>query len=94
MPPPRSTAGGCGPGAGGGSGPGTGAPGGTPSSGGGAGITVTVCGGTAQAGHHSHDRNAAAATDGDPFTGTAAIIDATRVPWASQSDRPSPPAIT
>ncbi|CFR86590.1 Uncharacterised protein [Mycobacterium tuberculosis] len=36
-------------------------------------------------------------TDGSgtaPFAGTAAIIDATRVPWASQSDRPSPPAIT
>lgn len=26
-------------------------------------------------GHHSHDRNAAAATDGDPFTGTAADRD-------------------
>lgn len=35
----------------------------------------TAAVGTAQAGHHSHDRNAAAATDGDPFTGTAADRD-------------------
>lgn len=82
-----------------------GAPGGTPSSGGGAGITVTVCGGTGErvtvcggggvsvVGMVTGLRG----TDGSgtaPFAGTAAIIDATRVPWASQSDRPSPPAIT
>jgi hypothetical protein len=29
-----------------------------------------------------------------PFAGAAPIIDATMVPWASQSDNPSPPAIT
>jgi hypothetical protein len=32
--------------------------------------------------------------EGPAVAGSAASIDATIVPWASQSDNPSPPAIT
>jgi hypothetical protein len=61
----------------------------------GTGDKVTVCGGGgfSVVGMVTGLRGDAGGGDA-PLAGAAAIIDATRVPWASQSDRPSPPGIT
>ena len=60
----------------------------------GSGDRVTVCGGGAFGGGSVVGMvtglRGAAGGAVDPLAGAAPIIDATKVPWASQSDRPSP----
>ena len=64
----------------------------------GSGDRVTVCGGGAFGGGSVvgivTGLRGAAGGGTAPLAGAAPIIDATMVPWASQSDKPSPPAIT
>ena len=64
----------------------------------GSGDKVTVCGGGALGGGSVVGMvtglRGAAGGAATPFAGAAPITDATMVPCASQSDNPSPPAMT